>query len=399
MLKELNTNVEDMLRALENDDDFRLLKRKYESPNCFTIMGDKRREEWHSSFVCWLLDPKQNHKLSSFPIEKFLELVESKKADLKIDKTDIADIKFDTEHYIDSKRRIDIFGKSRSLLLVIENKIKSEEHNLQSNDYYEYGEKNYKDKQRCYILLKAYPTTELDNENFIPITYQELFDYVIKPALEKSQELKLEDTHRVLEQYSLDISNPFTVSSFVNAQKDISEKIYRKHTEILELICDTMRNDDKDEESQICKFFTTNYAYINDIILKSLKKNIIEKNLRGVPLLKELLVRGFIIPDKTELTYKRNTATIIIMVDENGEFYSGYCWGDYSGQDVEVFDIGFESLHKAQIAVEEEVHRLKTGSDEPLVNAGKNVNYLKLINSGIPEAEGMLIQEIQKKFL
>ena len=49
---------EELLQDLEKDDDFIALKHKYEKPNEFTIMGDKRREEWHSSFICWLLDPK-----------------------------------------------------------------------------------------------------------------------------------------------------------------------------------------------------------------------------------------------------------------------------------------------------------------------------------------------------
>ena len=71
MSKEMNPSIKDMLEALESDNDFRTLKQKYESPNEFTIMGNKRREEWHSSFVSWLLNPKQNHKLGKFPLEKF----------------------------------------------------------------------------------------------------------------------------------------------------------------------------------------------------------------------------------------------------------------------------------------------------------------------------------------
>lgn len=400
MSKEMNPSIKDMLEALESDNDFRTLKQKYESPNEFTIMGNKRREEWHSSFVSWLLNPKQNHKLGKFPLEKFLELVESKGENLEIDKTDIADMKFETEHRTNGGRKIDIFGTSRSLVLVIENKIKASETFKngipQSNDYYKYCEEKYKDRQRCYILLKAFSNSSVANENFISITYQELFDDVIKPACENCQKLKIEDTKRVLEQYALDISNPFTNSTLATTQKDISCEIYKKHAEIIEKIRITMRETDRDNESDIYKFFHRNIKYINNIILKSLGKNIIKprteelKKLKGNELLNVLLDYNYIIPNRTELIYKYMSATCIIMVDENRKFYTGYCMGDYDGsQEVDILQSGFERLRDAELAVEKEV-----GSQN--CNGGKSAYELMLLNSGIEEAEGKKIGDILK---
>ncbi|EHK2364304.1 PD-(D/E)XK nuclease family protein [Clostridium perfringens] len=396
----MNPSIKDMLEALESDNDFRTLKQKYESPNEFTIMGNKRREEWHSSFVSWLLNPKQNHKLGKFPLEKFLELVESKGENLEIDKTDIADMKFETEHRTNGGRKIDIFGTSRSLVLVIENKIKASETFKngipQSNDYYKYCEEKYKDRQRCYILLKAFSNSSVANENFISITYQELFDEVIKPACENCQKLKIEDTKRVLEQYALDISNPFTNSTLATTQKDISCEIYKKHAEIIEKIRITMRETDRDNESDIYKFFHRNIKYINNIILKSLGKNIIKprteelKKLKGNELLNVLLDYNYIIPNRTELIYKYMSATCIIMVDENRKFYTGYCMGDYDGsQEVDILQSGFERLRDAELAVEKEV-----GSQN--CNGGKSAYELMLLNSGIEEAEGKKIGDILK---
>lgn len=110
----MSDNIKGMLEALEYDRDFLELKQKYEAPNGFTIMGNKRREEWHSSFVCWLLDPKQNHRLGGFPLKKFLELVRTK-TDIEIEEKDIANMSFDTEHQTTKRRRIDIWGISESL--------------------------------------------------------------------------------------------------------------------------------------------------------------------------------------------------------------------------------------------------------------------------------------------
>jgi hypothetical protein len=392
------SSIKEMLEALESDNDFRLLKQKYESPNGFTIMGNKRREEWHSNFVCWLLDPKQNHKLGKYPLLKFLELVESKKENLNIDKTDIADMHFETEHKTNDNRSIDVFGKSGSLVLVIENKIKASEtfkNNIpQSNDYYKYCEEVYKDKQRCYVLLKAFSDSRLANENFIAITYQELFDEVIKPVCERCQELKIEDTKSVLEQYALDISNPFTNIMLATTQKDLSSKIYEKHVEIIEKIRDTMVKTDRDNESDICKFFYKNMKYINNIILASLGKNIIKprteelRTLKGSELLNALLDYNYIIPNQTELVYKYMSATCIIMVDENYKFYTAYCKGDYDGsQIVDEYKGGFEKLRDAQLEVEKAV-----GSQN--CNGGKSVYTLTLLNSGNKEAEGKKIADI-----
>lgn len=75
-MSEISTvEIKNMLDDLENDNDFIELRKLYETPNCFTIMGDKRREEWHSNFVCWLLDPNENHGLGKFPLVKFLDLL------------------------------------------------------------------------------------------------------------------------------------------------------------------------------------------------------------------------------------------------------------------------------------------------------------------------------------
>ena len=400
MSEEMNLEVKELLEALENDEDFKALMQKYNTPNPFTIMGDKRREEWHSSFVSWLLDPTENHKLGKFALEKFLELVESKRENLEIDKADIADMNFETEHKTNNGRKIDIFGTSCSLVLVIENKIKASETFTngipQSNDYYKYCEEKYKDRQRCYILLKAFSNSSVANENFISITYQELFDEVIKPACENCQKLKIEDTKRVLEQYALDISNPFTNSTLATTQKDISCEIYKKHAEIIEKIRITMRETDRDNESDIYKFFHRNIKYINNIILKSLGKNIIKprteelKKLKGNELLNVLLDYNYIIPNRTELIYKYMSATCIIMVDENRKFYTGYCMGDYDGsQEVDILQSGFERLRDAELAVEKEV-----GSQN--CNGGKSAYELMLLNSGIEEAEGKKIGDILK---
>lgn len=400
MSDSMKKNLEELLQELEKDDDFIALKHKYEKPNEFTIMGDKRREEWHSSFICWLLDPKQNHKLGSAPLMKFIELVNSKDAGISLDKKFIDEMKFTLEKPISKRKRIDIFGDCDQLKLVIENKIKADETVIdgtaQTDDYYEYCEKHYCNSQRCYILLKADLSTKVSNEHFISITYQELYDYVIEPLFMLCQtDTGKEDTRRVLEHYILDISNPFSMM-LAFTQKELSRRIYKKHQTIIE----TMRNEVlehgiDDDKSEPCKFFKQNRVYINNIILRTLSKPIIvqsySKRPNGTELIEYLLELGYLEVGKTEFTYKFGGKTVIIMLEGNRTTYKyrvGIGEDDYDGkQEVEAFTDAYDKLREAAVAAEMTLGSVST-------NPGKIVYDMVLMHTGKPETDGKTIGDV-----
>lgn len=400
-MSEISTvEIKNMLDDLENDNDFIELRKLYETPNCFTIMGDKRREEWHSNFVCWLLDPNENHGLGKFPLVKFLDLVESKCEELNIDKTDVENMEFKKESsakdQTDNKGRMDILGTSTSLTLVIENKIKASENSKndkpQSDVYFDSceNEEKYKNSQRVYVLLKASSDTSLENKNFIHVTYQDLLDEVIKPAYEKCEELKLEDTKSVLKQYALDISNPFSDPQLAYANKDLSEKIYKKHEKIISKIRQTMSDKkDRDKESVIYVFFNKYKEYINNAILKPLGKNAInDSRLDTKDTISYLMGKKYIIPGKTKLYYNRFGKTFIIWIDENCKFWAGYYEGKYDdSREVNYIIKEYNSLHPAAAEIEGEA-----GSENS--NPGINPKLMKLSNSGVKDAEGKTIEKI-----
>lgn len=406
-MSEISTvEIKNMLDDLENDNDFIELRKLYETPNCFTIMGDKRREEWHSNFVCWLLDPNENHGLGKFPLVKFLDLAESKCEELNIDKTDVENMKFEKESsakdQTDNKGRMDILGTSTSLILVIENKIKASENSKndkpQSDVYFDSCEQEYKNRQRVYVLLKASSDTSLENKNFIHVTYQDLLDEVIKPAYEKCEELKLEDTKSVLKQYALDISNPFSDPQLAYANKDLSENIFKKHEEIISKIRQTMSDKkDRDKESVIYVFFNKYKEYINNAILKPLDKNAInDSRLDTKYIISYLMRKKYIIPGKTKLYYNRFGKTFIIWIDENCKFWAGYYEGKYDdSREVNYIIKEYNSLHPAAAEIEEiaaaEIER-KAGSNNS--NRGIGPKRMKLSNSGVKDAEGKTIEEI-----
>lgn len=405
-MSEISTvEIKNMLDDLENDNDFIELRKLYETPNCFTIMGDKRREEWHSNFVCWLLDPNENHGLGKFPLVKFLDLVESKCEELNIDKTDVENMEFEKESsakdQTDNKGRMDILGTSTSLILVIENKIKASENSKndkpQSDVYFDSCEQEYKNRQRVYVLLKASSDTSLENKNFIHVTYQDLLDEVIKPAYEKCEELKLEDTKSVLKQYALDISNPFSDPQLAYANKDLSENIFKKHEEIISKIRQTMSDKkDRDKESVIYVFFNKYKEYINNAILKPLGKNAInDSRLDTKDTISYLMRKKYIIPGKTKLYYNRLKKTFIIKIDENCKFWAGYYEGEYhDSQEVNYIVEEYNSLHPAAARIEEIAAEIERKDCPNNSNRGIGPRYMKLLNSGVKDAEGMTIGDI-----
>lgn len=406
-----------MIDALNYDTDFQTLIKKYESPNCFHIMGRTRREEWHSNFVCWLLDPSSNHNLGNFPLKMFFELI-NKNLNNEIDEIDFEQIIFKTEVSIENGR-IDILGESEKFILIIENKLdaketyNAKEEKYQTDVYFKYFDEkeDYKKKQKYYVYLRTKSENIPNNKNFIPITYQELFDEVIFKCIHC--ENITDETRFVLEQYALSISNPNSKGTHMAyTEKIIAEKLYKKHESVIDRIRSTMNDTNRDEKSDICVFFEKYQRYLNEI-LGAIKQPFItkrtESSLTGNAFLKLLCDKKIVIPDKTELIFERKGfgVTYIIQIGmEKGEYYcyTGYYEGEYTGKELgqAVKDDDdniyvFDTINSAAQTVELE-YKDKTRK-EIGVNDGVPAGQFTVIHSGKIEAEGKTIDEIKREFL
>ena len=76
--------IVDSIITFKNDIDIQKLKSLYFSKSFSEIFSISRREISHSSFIAWILDSKENHQLSYFPIQKFLEIISLRCSDEKI---------------------------------------------------------------------------------------------------------------------------------------------------------------------------------------------------------------------------------------------------------------------------------------------------------------------------
>ncbi len=63
------------MRSVKASKEFVELKQRFNKKTIFDILRVDRQETPHSSFLCWLLDPKESHALQELPIRKFLHAV------------------------------------------------------------------------------------------------------------------------------------------------------------------------------------------------------------------------------------------------------------------------------------------------------------------------------------
>lgn len=404
----MENRINQLIKNFDSDQNYIALKEKYEKPNAFTIMGDKRREEWHSNFICWLLNPIENHRLGQYPLERFIELIERVAGNLTINKFDISNTILKTEVSF-TCGRIDILAENSSLVMIVENKIKASETITsgcpQTVSYYDYFENNreYKNKQRCYVLLKPQDSKfKMENDNFINITYQDLFEDILRPSYLKSKEIGLEDTFKTLEQYILDISNPNSNFLMAVTQEELASLIFSKHEELFSEIKKYLENKEARQYKEIYKYFSENKRYINGVIMKSLKKDLLLEKAERMPagdtLIKDFVNRNIIIPDQTEMVYRYGGATCITVINSNGKFNAGI----YRDNDKHTYDgsqkvmplinpmtntYEFDTSLSARIEMERAL-----GSKNS--NPGEIVSNLSLINSGVKEFEGKTMKMI-----
>ncbi|MBO5292475.1 MAG: PD-(D/E)XK nuclease family protein [Lachnospiraceae bacterium] len=236
------------IEELITDFKFQELKNRQEKTNVFTIVGQTHTEHWHSSFISWLLDAHSSLRLGYFPLERLLIMYMMKNPDCGFTLRDIYswnldEVRFYTEKdasYQGKKRSIDVYGESRELIIVIENKVNAKENYNNSEygqtmDYCEYVEIHKSPEQRAlYFFITADQNQTASSNKYVQISYQEMFDNIISKCIEHPQ--VSQDGKYLLEQYAANlretIRNSNTPMALVNI--NLCKEIYDEYAEILD---------------------------------------------------------------------------------------------------------------------------------------------------------------------
>lgn len=196
------------------------VRKFYNTPSFWQILNIARRENSHSAFIAYYLNPQNNHSLGNAFLRLFLQTAIriAIRQDLCDDinfaqrimlSNDInaTDVKLEKFMQKDAQKgRFDIFLKcilsphdslssqhdselaSNEFIVIIENKISAKETKTagkgQTKTYEEYLCQEYPHLRKLYILLSPdYNKVDIQSDKFIKISYQDLLSRVIEPIL------------------------------------------------------------------------------------------------------------------------------------------------------------------------------------------------------------------------
>lgn len=263
---------------------FQQLKYFQEKTNVFTIVGQTHTEHWHSSFMCWLLDPGSSLCLGHYPLVRLLTLYMIKSETTDFSLKNIYDMNLDAMHFETEKtfytaekkkRSIDVYGESEELVLVIENKVKARENMNgtdvgQTKDYRDYVQEHCKKGQKVICLfITPDPMQKPYDKSYTQITYQEFYDYIISKCIEHPQLNK--DGRYLLEQYANNLREPVHGSPMALVNTALCNEIYDSHAEVLdEIFDDVEKSSNYLQDDRLSCVVYSHYQSILDEIYLSL---------------------------------------------------------------------------------------------------------------------------------
>ncbi len=203
------------------------------------FLGLSDDEEFHSNFLAWLLNPRQNHGLCDYFLRGFLLLTG---AHTEVGAYDWSGTSVHREwrNEVDGQLGsldILIVNETKGFLCAIENKIWSSEHSEQLTRYRKALEERYPDYDRHYIFLSpkgTLPYREEEQEHWTTANYSTIYELVEQTIANDANPLK-EDVRAFLQQYATTLRRKIVPDSNTNIA-ELVRKVYLEHREAIELI-------------------------------------------------------------------------------------------------------------------------------------------------------------------
>lgn len=237
------------------------------------IWGVGRKENGHSNFLAWLLNPEESHGLGNFVLQKLLlllasfrlsseqQLPESLQHAILAGKNIIRSAKVKREYstrngYVDIVVSIELVHELvdlRRLRIVLENKINASERKGQTNRYYEsFKDESEKGTETIYVYLSRIQAKSCQNAHFIHINYQHVLDSLLTPVLKLTN--IPEYTRFLLEEYIRHLSFFDSESTFIamnEHHRGLLIKFWEENSSLIEACAQAISNaPDVDPEVQ-----------------------------------------------------------------------------------------------------------------------------------------------------
>lgn len=192
-------------QLLELDSRIKIFATKFDnSPNVFEVVKVSNKEIVHSNMLSWLLDPNMKLGIGCLFLKQLIKKLSERyghnQTIIQLNKLPDHDL-FHSE-VLREKLRTDIlinFNNSK-IIIVIENKILSSEHDDQLNKYQNSVEKNYGKKyQYLYLYLTPEGLQPKNSLDWLPISYYEINEILNSIKTETNHYEFINSYQRILE--------------------------------------------------------------------------------------------------------------------------------------------------------------------------------------------------------
>lgn len=276
------SDLEVLQKFLYNNVELERLESLVEDFNIFTALNILQKENIHSNFLSWMLDPKESHGLGDYFLIIFLKRVLIQTTGFLEEEPSIFDVEgwnFEDVEVIREWKNIDIMLRSSQdhFVCIIENKVYSKEHSKQLQRYKEIISEEYPSYKRLLIFLSIEGEPPSDEE-YIPIGYNnivEILEIVLKNKEDQiGQEIFVFINHylKMLRRYIMKDSEI----------QEICKKIYQKHKKALDLIYEYKPDQLQEIYQILIEHIENDENFILDVSGKSYVR-FITKNLDFIP--------------------------------------------------------------------------------------------------------------------
>ena len=209
------------------------IKKREAEVNVFEVLGITSTEIRHSRMLAWFLRQDETHGLGDAVLRNFLGAVYDNEGQPE---TLGRILKGSLSSFIVKREKDDIdlrvVSNREKVVVLIENKVFSGEHDDQLGRYQEYAEEEYKDYSRYYVYLTPRGAKSSKPDLWHSISYKQVMDWVESSVKEAEGDITSE-SKSLIDQY-LD-----TIRRNVLDEDEIVEicrEIYDKHRTAIDLI-------------------------------------------------------------------------------------------------------------------------------------------------------------------
>lgn len=237
-----------MYEFVVNNPKLEELEAKLKVFNPFNVLRISQHEIRHSNVLAWLLDPKANHNLGDYFLKKFIfkvVLANEEKYSETISLADLMLKDFTSSIVTREEKNIDILVKSQEnkLILIIENKIKSDESENQLSKYYNEIMSSHRDWFKVPLYLTLDGNEAKHHDKFGSFSHVQVA-LLIKETLEIKNQYLLPQIKEFISFYVESLISNLDMDPQVNK---LCIDIYTQHQLAVDTLFDYIQNHKKEE--------------------------------------------------------------------------------------------------------------------------------------------------------